>query len=227
MVAESGSGSGTGADDVVDPEKDLLNRYLRKARRELLGTLDGLSEEEVRRPVVRTGTNLLGLVKHVASVEIEYFGLVFGRPGPALPWMDDREETNADMWVPADVPRTDVLALQARSVVIAEATIAELPLDAVGLVPWWGDRGDVTLRQVLVHVIAEVARHAGHADVVRELLDGRAGHGDGNLAPLDDDAWAVHRARLADAATEAGRRWPGGPDSGGFDGSDESDGGAA
>lgn len=199
-----------GAGDAV--EKELLNRYLRKARRELLATLDGLSEERVRWPMTGTGTNLLGLVKHVASVEIDYFGTVFDRPAPVLPWMADGAPVNADMWASAEESRASILELQAESVRIAEATIAELDLDAPGRVPWWGERGAVTLRQVLVHVGFEVARHAGHADVVRELIDGRAGSGDGNLPELEAEQWAHHREVLEEAATAAAARWPEGED---------------
>ena len=83
---------------VTDP-KDDLRRYLQRGREALLWKLDGLSEYDVRRPLVPTGTNLLGLVKHVASVESGYLGETFGRPFPeALPWLDDGAEANADMW---------------------------------------------------------------------------------------------------------------------------------
>ncbi|TGO05620.1 DinB family protein [Serinibacter arcticus] len=188
-------------------EKELLNRYLRKARRELLATLDGLSQEQIRWPMTGTGTNLLGLVKHVASVEIDYFGAVFGRPSPTLPWMADDAPVNADMWATEEESRASILELHAESVRIAEATIAELGLDAAGHVPWWGERGAVTLRQILVHVGFEVSRHAGHADIVRELIDGRAGSGDGNLPELEVKQWANHRERLEEAATAAAARW--------------------
>lgn len=96
-------------DDAV--EKELLNRYLRKARRELLGKLDGLSEEQVRWPMTGTGTNLLGLVKHVASVEIDYFGAVFDRPAPRLPWTTDDAPVNADMWATEEESRASILEL--------------------------------------------------------------------------------------------------------------------
>src|SRR5918995_4766377 len=86
----------------ADPKADLC-RYLRVAREALLWKLDGLSEYDVRRPLVPTGTNLLGLVKHVASVAAGYFGDTFGRPYPEpLPWMDDDAEPNADMWATVD-----------------------------------------------------------------------------------------------------------------------------
>jgi hypothetical protein len=62
-----------------NPKADLL-RYLQDGRDALLWKLDGLSEYDIRRPLTPTGTNLLGLVKHIASVELGYFGDTFGRP---------------------------------------------------------------------------------------------------------------------------------------------------
>ena len=83
-----------------------LQHYLQIAREALLWKLDGLSEYDVRRPMAPTGTNLLGLVKHVASVEAGYFGDTFGRPfDEPLPWIDEDAEPNADMWATADESR--------------------------------------------------------------------------------------------------------------------------
>ena len=86
----------------ADPKAEL-HRYLQVARDALLWKLDGVSEYDVRRPLVPTGTNLLGLVKHVASVEAGYLGDTFGRPFPEpLPWFDEGAEPNADMWATAE-----------------------------------------------------------------------------------------------------------------------------
>jgi uncharacterized damage-inducible protein DinB len=187
-----------------DAKADLV-RYLQAAREALLWKLEGLSEYDVRRPMVRTGTNLLGLVKHVASVEAGYFGATFGRPFPEpLPWDDDDAEPNADMWATADESRDDVVGLYRRVWAHADATIAALLLPAAGQVPWWpADRREVTLHWILVHVIAETNRHAGHADIVRELIDGAAGFrlDNDNLAPGDDAWWADFRTRLERVAT--------------------------
>src|ERR1700692_1346730 len=80
-----------------DPKTDL-HRYLQAGREALVWKLDGLSEYNIRRPMVPTGTNLLGLIKHVASVELGYFGDCFGRPfDEPLPWLEDDAEPNADM----------------------------------------------------------------------------------------------------------------------------------
>jgi uncharacterized damage-inducible protein DinB len=194
------------ADD--DPKADL-HRYLRVARDALLWKLDGLSEYDVRRPLVPTGTNLLGLLKHVASVASEYFGLVFDRPFPEpLPWYTEDSEDNADMWATADESRDYIEGLYQRVWAHADETIEALPLDAAGHVPWWGDQGDVTLQLILLHMVAETNRHAGHADLVRELIDGAAGLRDGgsNLPPNDRDWWDDYRARLEQVAVEVGSR---------------------
>jgi uncharacterized damage-inducible protein DinB len=186
-----------------------LQRYLQSARDALLWKLEGLSDYDLRRPLTPTGTNLLGLVKHVASVELGYLGDVFDRPsGESLPWLDDDTEPNADMWVTAEQSTADIVDLYHRAWVHDDATIDGLPLGAQGRVPWWPpERTAVTLHQILVHVIAETQRHAGHADIVRELIDGAAGlrEGSDGLAPGDDGWWQDYRRRLEDAARESGR----------------------
>jgi len=190
-----------------DP-KETLHRYLRVQRDHLLAKLDRLGERDVRRPLTPTGTNLLGVVKHVASVQLGYFGEVFDRPpGRLLPWLDEDAETNADMWATADETRDEILDLHRFSAAHSDATIEALDLESPGLVPWWPPRRrHVTLHQILVHVTVETARHAGHADVVRELVDGVAGNNDGNLPDLTETEWANYRARLEAAAEEADRR---------------------
>jgi hypothetical protein len=190
-----------------DPKADLRH-YLQVARDALLWKLEGLSEYDVRRPMVPTGTNLLGLVKHVASVEAGYFGGTFGRPfDEPLPWSDDDAEPNADMWATAVESREQIVGLYHRVWAHSDATIDALALDAIGHVPWWPpDRSEVTLHLILVHMIAETDRHAGHADIVRELIDGAAGlrQDNDNMAPGDQDWWESYRSRLERAAREAG-----------------------
>ena len=193
-----------------DPKEDL-HRYLRAAREALLWKLDGLSEYDLRRPMTPTGTNLLGLVKHVASVELGYFGDTFDRPSDEpLPWSADDAEPNADMWATADESREQIVGLYKRAWAHSDATIDTLALDATGHVSWWpGDRNEVTLHRILVHMIAETDRHAGHADIVRELIDGAAGlrDGDDDLAPGDQVWWDNYRSRLERVAEEAGEDW--------------------
>lgn len=186
--------------------KDDLRRYLGEARAALLWKLDGLSEYDVRRPLTPTGTNLLGLVKHVASVEAGYFGATFGRPFPeVLPWEADDAEQNADMWATADESRADILAFYDRVRQHADATIEALDLDAEGRVPWWpAERQEVTLHHILVRLTAEVQRHAGHADIVRELIDGAVGAGRevSNLPGGDRAWWEGYHDRLEATALQ-------------------------
>ncbi|WP_447006613.1 DinB family protein [Saccharothrix isguenensis] len=184
-----------------------LHRYLRTVREALLWKLDGLSEYDVRRPLTPTGTNLLGLVKHLASMEVGYFGDTFGRPfGERFEWMGEDAEPNADMWATADESREDITGLYRRASEHADATIDALDLESTGAVPWWPEeRRTVTLHLVLVHMIAETNRHAGHADIVRELIDGAAGlrPDNDNLASSDASWWDDYRARLERVAREA------------------------
>ncbi|WP_241681268.1 DinB family protein [Pseudactinotalea terrae] len=197
----------TDAHETPGDVKNHLHNYLSRQHEVLMWKLDGVSERDARWPMTPTGTNLLGLLKHVATVEAEYFGLVFDRPFPeVLPWAAEDAEDNADMYAGPEESVASVRAFAERVWAHADATIDALPLDAPGHVPWWGDRGDVTLAQILVHVTAEVARHAGHADIVRELIDGAAGLRDGgsNLPEHDARWWAEYVERLQQVATDAG-----------------------
>jgi uncharacterized damage-inducible protein DinB len=198
--------------------KAALQQDLQAGRDAVLWKLEGLSGYDVRRPMTPTGTNLLGMVKHLAFVELGYFGGVFGRPATAsLAWMDawtedDGMAPDADMWATADESPAEIVKRYRQVWSHADATIEALPLEAPGVVPWWRpERRDVTLQQILVHVVAETHRHAGHADIVRELIDGAAGlrATNDNLAPGDPAWWANHHDRLEQVAREAGGRAPG------------------
>ncbi|GAA1515865.1 DinB family protein [Kribbella lupini] len=185
----------------MDPKLTLHN-YLRSVREAMLWKLEGLSEYDVRRPLTPTGTNLLGLVKHLTIVEAGYFGDTFGRPfGQHLPWWDDDAEPEADLWATEDESRDHLVDLYRQVTAHADATIDALELDSVGKVPWWGEN-EVTLHQILVHVVAETNRHAGHADIVRETIDNAVGLRASNPNIEDRDAawWENHQARLQQAA---------------------------
>jgi hypothetical protein len=187
--------------------KEELLFYLTRGREALLWKLDGLSEYDVRRPLVPTGTNLLGLVKHVGSVVAGYFGECFGRPFPdPMPWFSDDAGVNADMWATADESREMIVRFYNRAWDHAFATIDALDLDTTGHVPWWPDeRNHPPLRLVLVHMIAETERHAGQADIVRELIDGSVGirAGSASLPEADEAWWKAYRDRLEQAARQA------------------------
>jgi hypothetical protein len=191
---------------MTEPDfKANLLRYLQDARDALLWKLEGLSEYDIRRPLVPTGTNLLGLVKHVTGVEMGYFGDTFGRPSAdQLPW--DESDPMADMFAAPAESRESIIGLYRRAWAHSDATIDALPLDAVGHVPWWpADRNEVTLHHVLVRVATETSRHAGHADIIRELMDGAAGlTADRPNIPSSDQAeWQAHHDRVERAAQQA------------------------
>jgi hypothetical protein len=156
--------------------KEYLHDGLRWSRASLLGKLDGLSEYDVRRPLTRTGTNLLGLVKHLTLSEARYFGVIFDRPYPEpIPSFADPGFQNRDgLWVTEDESRAAIVDGYTRACQHADATIAELPIDTPGRVPWW-PRPDVKLFNVMVHILNETNRHLGHADILREQLDGALG----------------------------------------------------
>lgn len=189
-------------------EKEILKKYLDTQLDALLWKLDDLNEKDARWPHTPTGTNLLGLVKHVGTMVYEYFGGVFGRPaGEPMPWIKPDAEYNADMWATAEESKEWVIDFYHRARAHADATIDELELTAPGRVPWWASgRQNVTLHQILVHVIAEAARHAGHADIVRETIDGARGLSvnNSNLPDEPEQWWSEYVDKLKRTAEEAG-----------------------
>lgn len=191
----------------VTSMKETLLRYIQRGRDALVWKLEGASEYDIRRPMVPSGTNLLGLVKHVAAVEAGYFGDVFGRPFPEhLEWADEDAEPLADMWATADESRDEIIDLYHRVWKHADETIALTELDTRGTVPWWPEeRRHPTLHDVMVHVIGENSRHAGHADILRELIDGSKGQRP-DIADVEfayEFDWEAHYARLEQAAQDA------------------------
>ena len=183
--------------------KQNLHERLRRDRKALLWKLDGLSEYDARRPLTATGTNLLGLVKHVATVEARYFGEVFDRPSPErLPrWQD---YNGNDLWAAEGETRDQIIGFYRRTWEHSDATINELPLDAPGHVPWWPEPYlNTNLFAIIVHVLGESIRHAGHADILRERLDGRTGVRPEHEQPIDEEARAAYCAKVERAARSA------------------------
>jgi hypothetical protein len=186
--------------------KSSLHSHLRSVREAMLAKLEGLSEYDIRRPLTPTGTNLLGLIKHLSIVEARYFGESFGRPFPEhLPWWDEDAEGNADMWATEDESRAEIIGWYRRAWAHADATIDVLALDAPGRVSWWTWSPGVVLFNILVHVISDTNRHAGHADILREQLDGAAAIAadNPNLPQHDATWWESYYARVERAARTA------------------------
>ncbi len=152
-------------------ERQLLTEYLDWYRAAILRKIEGASDETLRARIVPSQTTLLGIVKHLAWVEIWWFQMVFaGRPGE-YPGTD--EDPDADFRIEPEETTEQVIAFYrdscAESRAIVEATD---DLDAASL-----REGPKTwnMRRILIHMIEETARHAGHADILRELIDGQTG----------------------------------------------------
>ncbi|MET3962647.1 putative damage-inducible protein DinB [Marmoricola sp. OAE513] len=181
--------------------KGELHAKLKVTRQVLLDKLDGLSEYDARRPITASGTNLLGLVKHMIGIEHVYLGESFGRTPPdVLPWVADGSVWDgADMWATAAESREELVALYLRACAHSDATLEALELDAAGSVPHWPeDRRATTLGVLLVRMVDETAHHAGHADICRELVDGS---GQADAAAVGDAAyWSDYVAKIQAAA---------------------------
>jgi uncharacterized damage-inducible protein DinB len=184
---------------------DDLHRYLQDARNSLLGSLEGLSEYDVRRPLVPSGTNLLGVVKHLIGVELLYLGTCVGRTPPVLlPWVEDGSIWDSgDMWATADESRDHVLDLYRTATTHSDESLATLPLESPAHVSWWSEgKRDTTFGHLVVRVLEDTAHHAGHCDIVRELIDGRGGR---DAADIGDGAWWTSYVARIQAAADAHR----------------------
>jgi hypothetical protein len=185
--------------------KEYLHDDLRSIREAIVWKLDGLAEYDIRRPLTATGTNLLGLIKHLATWEARYLGEVFDRPFPEpLPRWDDAAARGTDLWATEHETRTEIIDRYRRVWEHSDATINALDIDAPGHVPWW-PRPDVKLFNILVHVLTEANRHAGHADILREQLDGAIGTDAQNTALRERETafWEDRCAKIERAARAA------------------------
>jgi hypothetical protein len=155
---------------VADRERQALLSSLNDQRDHVLGILEGLPEEALRRPVLPSGWMCLGLVRHLA-LDVERFwfgGVVAGEPGVL-----ESEESAWD--VPPGVPAGEVLGLYRQEIARANAIISATPLVSppVRWPDFFGNWRLDDLREIVLHVITETATHAGHLDAARELIDGR------------------------------------------------------
>jgi Protein of unknown function (DUF664) len=185
----------------VPDMKEELQRKLQASRAVLLAKLDNLSEYDRRRPMTPTGTNLLGLVKHLAGLEYGYLGDSFGYPAPeSMSWVEDGSIwQGADMWAKPDESSEYLIGLYRRACAHADSVIAALDLEAPGSVAHWPkERRDTTLGVLLIRMVAETAQHAGHADIIRELIDGKGGP---DQDAIDEATWREYTAEIQAAAS--------------------------
>jgi uncharacterized damage-inducible protein DinB len=156
----------------VGSEADTLRGFLDFHRATLLWKLEGLDDEQLRRAMVPSGTSLLGLVKHLAYVERSWFQRVWAGQEVSFPWTQD--DPDADWRIEPDETTEDIVALyngecdRSRQIVAAASA-----LDEAVVHPRWKEA--VSRRWILTHMIEETARHVGHADILREQLDGVVG----------------------------------------------------
>jgi hypothetical protein len=178
--------------------KAELLRELRTSRAVILDKLDGLSEFDQRRPLTPTGTNLLGLVKHLAGLEYGYLGEALNRPPIERPsWFRDDPYAEIDLWATPDESSAYIVDVYRQAAAHSDRTVADLELDSPAYVAHWAD-GRTTLGALLIRMVAETSQHAGHADILREQLDGRLG---GGKAVADDEAfWQERRSQIQAAA---------------------------
>jgi hypothetical protein len=149
-------------------EKQILSAFLDQQLDVICWKLEGLTDDELRRPVMPTGMCLLAVAKHVAAAGCYWLCEIFGRPTGAwrLPASDDVELDLGDT--------TDgVLAFAARARTACSQAIGEIDLDATATT-WLGDT--VSFRWAILHTIEEAARHAGHADIIREHIENTTGY---------------------------------------------------
>ena len=154
--------------DLVGSERQILSEFLDQQLDVILWKLDGLTDDQLRQSVTASGMCLLALAKHVAGVPSYWLCEVFGRPYE--PWPGT--ETDDVELDPGDTTDS-VLGYYARARAASDQAISELDLDATGTT-WLGDT--VSFRWAILHTIEEAARHAGHADLMRERIDNTTGH---------------------------------------------------
>ncbi|WP_218713714.1 DinB family protein [Arthrobacter sp. BF1] len=184
-----------------------LREYLNDAREAILWKCEGLSDAQARTPLTPTGTHVMGLLLHLAVTESEYFIACLGREieNPVIRDIIAAEDAQADFLPPPNMALVDAVNIYRETTAAADAVLDELELDSPALVPWWIKHRHTTMERLLVHMIAESHRHAGHLDIVREQLDGFSGLRPSapNIPDLTPDQWKEQRLRMKELADRA------------------------
>jgi uncharacterized damage-inducible protein DinB len=158
---------------VAAGEREMLTAFLDWQRATVLCKLAGLSDEELRRPHQPSGLTLLGIVKHLAAVEMSWFRFDFAAEDPAA--VSDLQPYESYWTILPDESTADILNLYRREVERSRAIVVAASLDDVARGPDV-DIPNLTLRWIILHMIEETARHLGHLDLIREAIDGQTGH---------------------------------------------------
>ncbi|MGO4297442.1 DinB family protein [Glutamicibacter sp. MCAF14] len=182
----------------------LLREYLNDAREAVLWKCEGLDDAQARTPMSSTGTHVMGLLLHLAVNEAGYFIACLGRKiqDPVIRSIIDSEDEQADFLPPPGMSLDDAISLYKETIAAADGVLDELELDSPAVVPWWNKHRHTTVQRLLVHMIAESHRHAGHLDIVREQLDGFIGLRPSapNLPELTPGQWEQQRLKLKSLA---------------------------
>ncbi|MBM6590388.1 DinB family protein [Brevibacterium sp. RIT 803] len=191
-----------------DAMKTILKNHLQACRNDLMWKLDGLSERDLRLPRTGTGLNLTGVVKHMANVEIGYFGDTFGRPWPnpaeTVSYEQFEADPQADWYATESESAESVIDFYRRVWTFADETIDTHSLDAQGTVPHWpAEKAAVSLQQIMVHVIVDLARHVGQVDIVREGIDEQVGLNPRSPNMPEGHDWEAYLAKLRSLANNA------------------------
>lgn len=154
-------------------EFTMLRAFLDFHRDALLRNIGGVSDEDLRRPMVQSGTSLLGLVKHLACVEVGWFAKTFAGRDVAYPFgLTEEDDPDADLRVGPGEITDEIVAAYKDACETSRAIVESASLEDLAQSK---DRGDISLRWIMLHMIEETARHNGHADILREQIDGVTG----------------------------------------------------
>ncbi|HEY3015135.1 MAG TPA: DinB family protein [Nocardioides sp.] len=160
--------------------RDHLRRFVDAQRRSVLAIVDGLTDDQLREPVLPSGWTPVGMVLHLAVMERFWFQRVMTGRSSRFPWPDDRGGDERVEPFTTGHPAADVLDFYREQGRIADRVMAETPLSTppalTDLPPALAVLA-TNLHTIALHVLEETARHAGHLDAARELLDGRTGLG--------------------------------------------------
>lgn len=185
-------------------EKALLRTHLVLAQQDLLWKLEGLSDEQLRRPMTKTSTNLIGIIKHLTGVTAHYLISSFGREREIYAWEEGDEPEfwfGGDMWATPDESPADLIAAYRRACEASLVALDAMDLDTVGT---HHTGVKVSLRWMILNVLTDTLRHTGHADILREAIDGSVGVDpilSNTVDGTDDEYWSKFRQRVTGELT--------------------------